>query len=182
MKKIIISMLALSLFAVSCKKKGGEEEVKTGGCTDTDSPFYKSGMDFDDGSCRYAYVTQVEVLGFPEKDGGSSWDVGGRADIFFKMKPNSAANYTDYFTSEGNEYTNADYNVTYTWTSPNQFKLTNETWFWTLIDHDDTSSDDVMATGTINPIGSIDTENGTLMLTSTSADGNTSIRLTLLIQ
>jgi hypothetical protein len=182
MKKIIISMLVLSLVAISCKKKDGDDEVKVGGCTDTDSPFYQSGLDYDDGACKYAYVTQVEVLGFPEKDGGSSWDFGGRADIFFKMKPSNAVSYADYFTSEGNEHNNADYNVTYTWTSPNQFKLTNETWFWTLVDDDDTSADDEMASGTLNPIGAINTADGTLTLTSTSSNGDTRIRVTLLIQ
>ena len=182
MKKIIISMLALSLVSVSCKKKGGEDEVKVGGCTDTDSPFYQSGLDYDDGACKYAYVTQVEVLGFPEKDGSSTWDaiVNTKADIYFKFKPSSAASYTDYFTNESTQLNNAAHDQTHAFTSPNQFKLTSESWYWELMDDDDTSADDVIATGTLNPIGSINTTNSTLMLTS--ADGITRIRLTLLIQ
>lgn len=180
-------MLALSLFTVSCKKKGGEEEVKTGGCTDTDSPFYKSGMDFDDGSCKYAYVTQVEVLGFPEKDGGSNWDafaIGNetKADIYFQFKPTSAASYTDYFSSRSNEISNAVFDQTHTWTSANQFKLTSENWYWEMLDKDGAlaGDDDMVASGTLNPIGAINTSASTLTLTSN--DGLTRIRLTLLIQ
>jgi hypothetical protein len=181
MKKIFISMLALSLFTVSCKKKGAEEEdAKIGGCTDTDSPFYQTGRDFDDGSCKYAYVTQIEVLSFPEKDGGSTWDpiINTKADIYLQIKPVNAANYNDYYTNEGSQLNNAEHDQTHTFTSANQFKLTNETWEWELMDDDDTSSDDEIANGTFNPIGSINTSNNTLMITS----GVTQLRLTLLIQ
>lgn len=179
MKKIILPLLAFSLFATACKKKDGEEE-KIGGCTDKDSPFYEKGLDFDDGTCKYAFVTEVEVHNFPELDNGSSWDwPSGKADIYFKLKPVSASDYTNYFTSESNDIGNATHNDVNEWTSATQFQLTNEDWYWELMDKDDTSADDVIATGTFNPLSSISTSTG---VCSINHPNGTQIKLQLLFQ
>lgn len=180
MKKFILPLFALTLFATACKKNESEDE-KLGGCTDKDSPFYEKGLDFDDGSCKYAKVTEVEVHNFPEKDNGSNWDVAVnvKADIYFKIKPVSATNYDDYFSSEGSQINNATHNEVHPWTSAIQFKLTSEDWYWELMDDDDTSADDVIATGTFNPISAINTTTGVCTI---NHPNGTQIKLKLLIE
>lgn len=180
MKKLILPFLVLGLAATSCKKKQ-EEPEKVGGCTDKDSPYYNSDLDFDDGSCKYAYVTEVKVINFPEKNNGSSWDaiINTKADIYFKIKPYVEMNYDNYFSSEGNEISNAIHNDTNSWTSGTQFKLTNADWYYELADDDNTSPDDIIASGTFNPLSSISTSSG---ICSINHPNGTQIRLVLTFQ
>ncbi len=184
MKKMVLALTAVSLIAfTSCKKKGEEEAEaqKVGGCTDSDSPFYKSGLNFDDGSCKYAKVTEVQVVNFPEKDNGSSWDwPSGDADLYVQLKPVAEADYTNFFSSKGNEITNAVFNSVNPWVTAVQFQLTNADWYYEVMDHDATSADDVVATGTFNPLnGDINTTTNELIINH--ANG-TQLLLKLLIE
>lgn len=183
MRKLIFLTLLGSLTFVSCRKVGADEEQKLGGCTDLDSPLYKSGMDFDDGTCKYAFVTNVEVLDFPNKNNGSGWDdFGGKPDIYFKLKPVSETSYNDYFDSFDQKKSNASSGDDITWASSNQFQLTNEDWYWELMDDDDFlgGSDDRMASGVVNPILKADKDNNWVILTSTN--GETQIKITYILQ
>lgn len=178
MKKILLPLLVFTIGFTSCKKEN-EEADKVGGCTDTDSPFYQTGLDFDDGNCKYAYVTEVILESFPELDNGSSWDFpGGKADVYVEIKPVSSPDYANFFTSKGNEIDNVLHNIAQNWTSANQFKLTNTDWYYQVFDHDVTSSDDLIASGTFNPIESINTSDNTCTF---SAPNGTTITLNLLI-
>lgn len=188
MKKVFLVLLSASMVLGACKKKGAGEEEKVGGCTDPDSPAYASGLDFDDGSCKYAYVTEIEVMSFPSDDNGQAWDafaIGNerKADIYFKFKPQSQADYASFFTSYDTPIDNADPAVSHIWTSANQFKLTSESWYWELVDKDGVTAgaDDYIASGTINPISLItNVDSGYLTLSST--DGETQIKVKFLYQ
>ncbi len=183
MKKSLLFLFAIGLLLGSCRRKEAQEEVKVGGCTDTNSPFYKAGLDFDDGSCKFAFVDSIEVVNFPEKNNGSSWDdFGGKADIYVRFKPVSSANYDDYFNSIGSDIGNAVFDQLNIWEVNTQFQLTNEDWYWELMDKDSFfgGSDDKIASGIMNPIQKFSTSNEWVMLTNDN--GEVQIRVKTIIQ
>lgn len=175
--------MSAAIIISSCRKKGTDEEVKVGGCTDIDSPQYKSGMDFDDGSCKYAYATDVEILHFPEKNNGSSWDdLGGKADIYLKLKPVSETSYDDFFNSYSDRKNNASHDEVNSWATTNQFQLTYEDWYWELLDEDNFlgGSDDKIASGIVNPIKKASKSDNWVIFTS--ENGETQIKVKYILQ
>lgn len=180
-----LSIFFILLITASCRKKEPIviENTKIGGCIDVDSPLNNTEFDFDNGSCKYAYVNEIQLLGFPEKDDGSSWDsFGGRADVYIKFKPVSSVSYTGFFDVESNEVENARHNEIHTWAVPAFFKLTGEEWTWAVYDKDGTfgGSDDEIASGTVNPIEIFDIQNNSVILSSTN--GETQIKVNTIIQ
>lgn len=183
MKKVILFAVVLGLGFSSCRKKGADEEVKIGGCTDIDSPTYKKSLDFDDGSCKYAFVTEVEVLNFPAKNNGSGWDdFGGKPDVYFKLKPVSETSYDNFFNSFDEKKGNASPGDDIRWNAANQFQLTYEDWYWELMDDDNFigGSDDRIASGIINPILKANKSENWVIVTSTN--GETQIKVKYILQ
>lgn len=153
MKKILIlsSLALIVLGAGSCKKKEAElRATKIGGCLDPNSLSYNPASDFDDESCKYAFVYQYEITYHPQKDCGSDWDVliNTKADLIFKIKVKSEPTW--FF--ESSELSNHPHNVPAVWTAPTNIKLTNTIYEWELIDYDSASGNDLVAKGEFNPM------------------------------
>lgn len=194
---ILLSILAVTLD--SCRKKdppaetistsnngnsgnsgssgnnGGNTNNNVNGCTDIDSPLYNSSANTDDGSCKYAYTSSYEITYHPEQDNGSNWDYGfgnsTRADLILKIKEQGSSNYI----FEGEEKTNQEHNVPAIWNAQTPVKLLNKTYEWELVDYDATSTNDLISSGTFNPITLAN--NGTI--TTTAAGSQLKITYTL---
>ncbi len=184
MKSILLSSLTLLLVFSSCKKNKDKEEV--GGCTDKDSPFIEKCVDFDNGSCKYLYVTEVEVRAFPERDGSQAWDAAAvgnerKADLYGLIKPATVSSYNNYFATRDNEISNAVHTDIHKWTTATQFKLTNETWEYEIWDKDGAfaGDDDQVAIGTFNPITSYSASNNWIDIFNPNG---THVRLKVLAQ
>lgn len=175
MNTIKIATLVLGAGIVSfssCKKEEPElRDEKLGGCLDQNSPLYNAEADFDDESCRFAYVNAYEITFHPSKDeNGDDWDlwVNTDADLIFRIKPEGAANWM----FESAEMTDQAHDQPATWTAPENIKLLNQNYTWELYDVDTGSGDDFVASGTFNPIALAD--NGEIITTGTNASGNPS--------
>ena len=70
MKKNTINLLSGTILVFSivlsgaCKKVEVDDE-KVGGCFDTDSPIHNGSIDYDDGTCQYAYIDLYELTNHP---------------------------------------------------------------------------------------------------------------------
>lgn len=157
MKKIT-SILLIALLATSvnsCKKKESElRSTKIGGCLDPNSLSYNPASDFDDESCKYAFVNQYEITYHPLKDCGSDWDgfptLGNakKADLIFKIRVKGES----VWFYESPELTDQTHNVPAVWTAPVNIKLENKIYEWILEDYDSLNSNDLVATGEFNPM------------------------------
>jgi len=180
MKKINqLLFIALGVSAISltsCKKEEPETvDSKIGGCLDPDSPLYNANADFEDQSCLYAYVSAYEITFHPEEDGGSDWDflTNTDADLILRIKEEGATNWL----FESAEISNQAHNVPAVWTAPINVKLLNQNYEWELVDYDATSSDDLVATGTFNPIDLAN--DGEIIASGTNPNGGQSqLRIT----
>ena len=162
---ISLFILLSVLIASGCKKDKNKEPEKIGGCSDPDSPFYKAGLDFDDSSCKFAFVSEVEILSFPATANGSSWDYNigyTKPDIYMKIKNSNQTSYV--FDASANNYEDCSAGDQITWTAGNQFKLTNSTWKWEMWDADGVDADDKMGEGNFTPLSIIDTDNNWVII------------------
>ena len=169
-KHSILAILVIVFITSSCKKEV-EEEISSeiGGCMDINSPLYSSAATFDDGTCEFLYVTDYEVMNYEDVD----WDllINVDADLYIKVKREGASSWE--FSS--NTIDNADPNTVQTWSAPNQFQLMNETYVWELYDADNPpfDEDDVMTSGTFNPV----TSGANGIVVSESSDGLTTVKI-----
>lgn len=146
------------------------------GCTDIDSPLYSSSANTDDGSCQYAYTSGYEITYHLADDNGSDWDYGfgnsTKADLILKIKEQGATSYM----FEGDEISNQDPTAAANWAAPSPVKLKNKTYEWELYDYDATSPDDLISSGTFNPITSA--SNGTI----TTVAGGSQLKISYTLQ
>ena len=168
----LTSLICLILVISSCRKKEIEEDTKIGGCTDIDSPLYNAYADYEDASCLYAYVFQYEITYHPAKDGNDDWDLlfFTDADLILEIKEQDNSN--ELFGSDP-ALEDQPHNEPAYWTAPTNEKLLNKIYEWKLWDEDTGSSDDLVASGTFNPI--VLAINGTI--TTLSSDSKTQLVL-----
>jgi len=162
MKSIkLLTLLTLTgalAFTTSCKKQQPEPDArdsKVGGCLDANAVNYNSKADYDDETCKYAYVDSYEITYHPEKDeSGSDWDflTYTDADLILRVKEQGATNWM----FEGSSIEDQPHNSPADWTAPSSVKLLNKTYVWELYDEDNGTSDDFVSSGTFNPITSFD--------------------------
>ena len=169
--KIIIFNLLLVL-SFSCRKVELEDDIKMGGCTDIDSPLYDPAADYENSTCVYAFVHQYEITYHPEDPHDGTWLIpswddavsGANADLILRIFVhdttfvNDTINNTidtivsprDVFLST--EKSNQAHNSAAYWTAPENLMMYNKIYNWELVDYDLTSSDDIVALGTFNPL------------------------------
>ncbi len=160
MKSIkLITLLTLTgalAFTTSCKKQQPEPDArdnKVGGCLDANAVNYDSKADYDDETCKYAYVNKYEITYHPEKDeSGSDWDflTYTDADLILRVKEQGATNWM----FEGPSIEDVAHNTPAVWTAPSSIKLLNKTYVWELYDEDNGTADDFVSSGSFNPIAS----------------------------
>jgi hypothetical protein len=171
MKKNTINLLSGTILVFSivlsgaCKKVEFDDQ-KVGGCFDTDSPIHDASIDYDDGTCQYAFVDMYEITKHPYQDpanSGQDWDliVNTEADIILTVKYPLDSTYNVIATGdtiwggdilfESSEKTNQTYNTAAKWTSPVNMMMLNEEYAWELYDAD-VDADDYIASGKFNPI------------------------------
>lgn len=147
--------MATIAFISACKKTEYEDE-KVGGCYDLDSPLYDKDIDYDDGTCKYAYVTAYEITKHPEQDpanSGTDWDLitNTEADLLLTVK----TQIDQKIIFQSVEMLNHTYNVPAKWTAPVDIQLFNQNYTWELYDADDLDADDFIASGVFNPLDQI---------------------------
>lgn len=158
MKNTTINLISGTILVFSiilsgaCKKKESFED-KVGGCYDTDSPSYNGAIDYDDGTCKYAFVNMYEITSHPEQDpanSGTDWDLitNTEADLLLTIKTQIGQEVI----FQSYEKSNHTYNVPAQWTAPIDIMLVNQNYEWELFDADDLDADDFIAGGTFNPI------------------------------
>lgn len=140
-KKVIfiISICASVLFIAACKKEG---------CTDANADNFDREADKSDNSCTYRYPVAVKVNSLPAaKPNGESWDAADGADVYVRFTKSTGDSWL-YTTT-----TDEDYNGAVTFTIANAANyFTNEQWKFEIKDADLLSEDELMASGTFNPV------------------------------
>ena len=137
MKKIInlrfltIALILASVtFLSSCKKKG---------CTDIDADNYDS-LAEKSSTCYFRYGNKVTVI----TPSSVNYDPLDGPDLFVKFAKNSSPSW-DYITTTGsNSYS---FGETFT-----DFLFTNEQWDFIVYDFDTLDPDDIVCSGSFNPI------------------------------
>jgi hypothetical protein len=160
MNKNTINLLSGTILAFSivlsgaCKKVEVVDE-KIGGCYDTDSPMHNGSIDYDDGSCQYAYIDMYELTRHPDQDpanSGQDWDLIAVGDA---TRPDVLLTITNQLTGEvlfeSPEIGDIAPNSSPSWSAPYQEQLFNHNYEWTLYDND-LSGSELMAAGVFNPI------------------------------
>lgn len=140
MKKLIVFLFAIVtvLSFSNCGRRG---------CTDIDADNYDDGAKRDDGDCMYRFASGINVNAFPTLDGnGNLWDPTGGPDVYVRFAKQSSATW-DYVSSTASD----SYAPTSLLVSGG-IKFTNEDWQFQLMDYDWPSADDVIASGTFNPV------------------------------
>jgi len=155
---ITVILAALLLMFDSCRKE--EDPLRTGGCSDVNSPINGSGsVDYDDGSCLYGFITEYQITYHPEFDNaagtGTDWDIGlidTDADLILRIKQDTASNW--FFDSESiglgtPQFAHTD---TAVFPAPIEYQLWNTSYSWNLFDHDLIGGNDLICAGQFNPI------------------------------
>lgn len=142
MKKyqLLFPMLLIFLATSSCKKEKG--------CTDLDADNYKSSAEKDDGTCKYRNAASVRIDATPSTDGsGAAWDPFSAPDLFVRFSKSSSTTW-DNITNTVDEAT-----LPASLILPNgDVKFTNENWQFQIVDADSPDDDDVIFSGTFNPL------------------------------
>jgi hypothetical protein len=133
--------IGIVIFSSSCKKKG---------CTDKDGANYIAGAEKST-LCQYRYGKTVTV----NANNGVSYDPFDAPDLYIKFAT-SASPQWDYNVS----VVNNTYQITGTFV--NEFKFTNEDWVYEVYDQDTFDSDDLVCSGTFNPL--VDGSAGNIVL------------------
>jgi hypothetical protein len=146
MKKIKLLTVGALFFSVSlfssCKKEG---------CTDLNADNY-DGLAEKSGSCVYRYGYEVSVSTPSNVD----YDPLDAPDLYIRFAKNASANW-DY---SSNAVSNNN-NITVTYSN---FLFSNETWAYEVYDQDTFDSDDLVSSGTFNPLSQ--GSNGNIVLTN----------------
>lgn len=149
----IAALIALVVYCGSCRKD--ESPLLRSGCGDPNSPIYQSGIDYDDASCLYGYITEYQISYHPEFDNasgsGDDWDflVDTDADLVLRIKQDTAAGGWFF---ESFEQSNQPHNDTAKWGAPIEFQLLNTVYTWELWDKDAVGGDDLVCSGNFNAI------------------------------
>lgn len=151
MKKLsLIPALGMSLLLiltfVSCKKKG---------CMDNDADNYSSSAEKSDGSCMYRYASAVEI----SAPSSINYDPFDAPDLYIRYAKSNSANW-DYVSNTGSNSYFENFTLT-----PDKF--TNEDWVFEVYDYDSIDPDDLILTGTFNPV----TDGGDGNITITNSNG-----------
>ncbi|CAN5508436.1 hypothetical protein BH11BAC2_BH11BAC2_18870 [soil metagenome] len=155
--KSILGLIILTiLIGAGCKKEG---------CTDSNADNYDSKADKSNSSCVYRYPSAVKINSIPEfNPSGGTWDIDGNPDVYMRFTKSTANNWI-YTTAIENDFSNT---VTFTITdAPDYF--TKEEWKYEILDFDLLSGDELISSGTFNPLSS--GSNGKF----TVVNGNTNI-------
>ncbi len=127
-----------TVFTTSCTKKEG--------CTDIQANNYDSDAKKNVG-CQYRFASTIDISNVPTTNpAGTEWDI----DL---SGPDLKLNFGKNSNSGFDNSTNVISDVFATSLTPiSNIQFTNETWKYQLIDVDLLSSDEVIATGTFNPV------------------------------
>ena len=166
-----IVLLTSILFSISCKKVENFDD-KVGGCYDVDSPIHDGTIDYDNGTCQYAYIDKYELTKHPAQDpasGGQDWDVLAVGDF---TRPDIILTINTQLTGEllFKSATFEDVAPTEAplWMAPSSQQLYNRMYEWTIYD-DDVSGSEFMAYGRFNPIK--EGNNGLIVSSDTNSLG-----------
>ena len=154
MRKRLIAYLmiftSIVLVMSACKKEKG--------CMDLDAENLDLDAEKDDGSCQYRYASSIDVNSFPSTDGnGNAWDIlGDGPDIYVRFSKASSMNWDYRSNTADNTYAPSSLVIL------SGIQFTNSDWHFQLMDADDTSADDLIASGTFNPL--TDGSNGSITI------------------
>jgi len=123
-----VFMLALS----SCKQKG---------CMDFDAHNYSEFAEKSDGLCTYRYFSKITV----RANESESWDLISAPDMYLKYAKTSSDSW-DYVSGV------LDDSYVFIWTLDESILMTNESWDFEVWDEDLIGSDQLMITGSFNPL------------------------------
>ena len=172
MKKYLV-ILMIVIVVASCAK---DQPLETFGCKDINAANNDVNANFHDSTCSYLYVTEYELYKYENKTWDPLFDdlfVKDNADIKIEI---SATDDFSVLQFGSNDIEDADPDSSHFWTAPDQFRLTNTTWYWRMHDDDDlsfTDGDDFMDQGTFNAV-----KNGNgIYVEGTSDNGQTKIRI-----
>lgn len=134
-KFLTIAILIIGASALlSCKKKG---------CKDIDGDNYNS-LAEKSGTCYYRYSKTLSTVSVTTQS-SVNYDPFDAPDLYIKFAKSSSPNW-DYSTSEfSNSYS-------FTANFADEFKFTNEQWDYVVYDYDTVDPDDLVCSGTFNPI------------------------------
>ncbi|HEY0031324.1 MAG TPA: hypothetical protein VGC65_11235 [Bacteroidia bacterium] len=138
------NLLLTLLFALtitvttSCRKKG---------CTNRDADNYEENAKKDDGSCMCRYASAVRIDAIPATNGsGSSWDFGA-PDLYVRFSKSSSPTW-DYVTNIASDAATPASLIL----PSGDIKFTNENWQFQIVDYDTPDPDDIIFSGTFNPL------------------------------
>jgi hypothetical protein len=136
------------LFFTSCKKKG---------CTDVNADNYDSQAE-KSSTCLFRYGKTVSVF----TPSSVNYDPIDEPDLYIRFSKSSSSQWDYATTVVNNSYTlTASFN--------NEFLFTNEQWDYEIYDQDTFDSDDLVCSGSFNPLkdgsnGKIDILNGSVVI------------------
>lgn len=135
MKKIkqltIAGILLFSFISGGCKKKG---------CTDKNADNFESDAEKNDGSCAFRYSSAIEV----NTPTTGNYDPFDGPDLYIQFAKKTSSTW-DYKSGTGSD----SYSTSLTAPS---VMFTNEEWQYELYDYDVLDPDDLIASGTFNPL------------------------------
>ncbi len=150
----VFAGLGMLIAVSSCKKEG---------CKDPNADNYDSKAT-ESTACYYRYANNVVIHSFPtQKPDNTDWDGGSGPDIRVEFSRQATTGY-DYSSSTKDDVTGPG-----SFDIPSGIQFTRETWKYVVIDDDGIGDDDIMATGTFNPLtsgsnGKISITNGSLSM------------------
>jgi len=139
-KTILISMFCLSLtiLNVGCIKKEG--------CMDRNADNYDPDAK-KSATCIYRYAASIDISNVPTTNAsGGQWDAdGSAADLKVNFGKNSNSGYE--FTTN-----TSDNSLSASLAPASNVQFTNEEWKYQLVDDDLITNNEVIASGTFNPL------------------------------
>ncbi len=158
---ITLFLSSFTLLTTSCDKKEG--------CTDSQANNFDSDAK-ENAGCEYRYASTIDISNVPTANpAGTEWDLDGSGpDLKLNFGKNTSSGYDNT--------TNTISDVFATSLSPvSSIQFTNEVWKYQLVDEDLLSSDEVIATGTFNPV----TQGGSNAITISNGGITISFRYTV---